>query len=392
MVSNMDATSETKKRKPKGEGSLFQRKDLYWVFQIRHAGETHTEFLGTTDANKAVKLANAARKKIKGDISHASPKAAGNGVLVSAIIEDYIEYANEHLKSGSIIEQVLRANFLDHSIAQRKASSITTADLKRYKEQREAVGAKPATIKNELSYLRAAFFRARDEHTPPKISAVPHFPIPAVDNTRTGFLEFEHYEALLSELPDSVKLAFVIAYHVGDRKGELLNIDLEQVQLEDGFIVLDPNDVKNATGRNLPIYGDMEKWLKWQLGIRAKLKPDHTKLFFWHPGDVVIGHGGNRKEPGSPIHDFRASWNSAVERMVTKTGQKQYAGLLFHDLRRSAVRNMVQKAGIPEVQAMKISGHKTASMLHRYNIVARQDVAEAGKKLNAWMAGRRNSA
>jgi hypothetical protein len=46
---------------------------------------------------------------------------------------------------------------------------------------------------------------------------------------------------------------------------------------------------------------------------------------------------------------------------------------------------MIQKAKIPEAQAMKISGHKTTGMLYRYNIVARQDVADAGKRLDAWM-------
>jgi integrase len=144
-------------------------------------------------------------------------------------------------------------------------------------------------------------------------------------------------------------LAFVVAYHVGDRKSELVNLDMEQVQLEDGFIVLDAADTKNSTGRNLPIYGDMDKWLRWQLEIRNALKPNHTKLFFWHAKDCGINHGGNRVAPGSPMKDFRSSWNSAVVRMVAVTGAKEYTSLLSHDLRRSAVRNMVQKARIPEV-------------------------------------------
>lgn len=356
------------------------------MFQVRHKGQRRTEFLGAVDEKDAEKKAKAVKLRIMGNLIHeTSHPATLSTVQVAEIVQDYIDYALEKLKAGKIIKLTLTAHILNIPLSKRKAASITTADLSAYAKLRSNQGAKPATVRNELSYLRAAFNYAKKKTTPPKVAEVPYFPIPKVSNTRTGFLEMEYYDALLEELPASLKLAFVIAHHVGIRKGELLGIRLDQVQLEDEFIVLDAADTKNGTGRHLPIHGDMKKWLSWQLEIRAKLQPRHDKLFFWHPTDVALGHGGCRVSPGAPIRNFTASWRAAVSRMVAKTDAKQHAGLLFHDLRRSAVRNMVQKAKIAQVQAMKISGHLDPTVFNRYNIVARDDVAEAGRQMGAWM-------
>jgi integrase len=101
---------------------------------------------------------------------------------------------------------------------------------------------------------------------------------------------------------------------------------------------------------------------------------------------------------GKPIKSIKEARQTACvavglgkkeERSVKKDkkGRKRkadrYEGLLFHDLRRSAIRNLV-RSGVPERVAMQISGHKSRSTFDRYNIVSEADLEQAARSLDAF--------
>ena len=182
----------------------------------------------------------------------------------------------------------------------------------------------------------------------------------------------EDFKTILDCMPDSLKLFFILAFCYGCRAGELIKLRWKQVNFRSGHIEL----LKSKFGeRNAPFYDQVKEALLKQLEVRKAQCPNCEYVLFWHQVDI---DGKVRKVPGDKLNEFRKSWDKAL----TKAGQ---ARLLRHDLRRTAIRNMVQYAGLTEREAMVISGHVTTATFQRYNIVSLKGIKESGAKMNAWL-------
>jgi len=60
----------------------------------------------------------------------------------------------------------------------------------------------------------------------------------------------------------------------------------------------------------------------------------------------------------------------------------QRTGLVSHDFRRSAVRNLIN-SGVDTATAMKITGHRTLHVFLRYNIISTGQLHEAMDKVTS---------
>jgi integrase len=90
---------------------------------------------------------------------------------------------------------------------------------------------------------------------------------------------------------------------------------------------------------------------------------------------MVAEERGGTKKP-EPILSITKAWRNACRAAGV-------AGRIPHDLRRTAVRNLV-RSGVPESVAMKLTGHKTRSVFERYKITSAEDLRDAVSKLDAF--------
>jgi integrase len=112
--------------------------------------------------------------------------------------------------------------------------------------------------------------------------------------------------------------------------------------------------------------------LETQLAEHKKLKKaGHIcPNVFWR---MVADERGGVKKPRAILR-FEKEWKHAVEAAGCP-------GRIPHDLRRTAVRNLV-RAGIPQTVAMSLTGHKTDSVFRRYDIVSAIDLKDAARRLD----------
>jgi integrase len=241
-----------------------------------------------------------------------------------------------------------RWKHLEPVFGQRKAREVNESAIAHYSAQRLTAGATPATVQRELSCLRRMFRLGLKQHL---LTTIPTFEQIEQNgkNARQGFFEDVDFQKVCAVLPIHLQVLTTVAYWTGARKGELLKLQWRHVDLKSGKVQLEAGMVKSKHARSFFLPPDalaaLQRWRRvtteWELKNQCKVP-------------TVFHLNGN------PIRDFRGAWDHAFE--VAGVARK-----LFHDLRRSSVRNYV-RSGVPKSVCRSISGHLTDSIFDRYDI------------------------
>ena len=283
--------------------------------------------------------------------------------LRAGLLANYIERGNRSLTtradgSETVVGLAQLDEFFGFSREHAGPSvvAINTDTARNFVKQRKAEGVGNAVINRSLACLRRMLKIAQEDK---RIQDVPVIRLLKEPPARRNFVTNEQFSRLAESLPLDLRPLVAFLYFCGVRIGEALAVTWEQVDWKAGVIRL--HETKNDEPRMVPLPSVLRKLL-------ASREPKAGKVF-----DAT----NLRKEW------MRACAASGLGRMITVAGREydpRYEGLTIHDLRRSAVRNLVQ-AGNAESLVMRISGHRTRSVFDRYAIASEGDLTTAMEKV-----------
>ena len=324
------------KRVPKSES---------WVAQYYVNGQRFRKSTGTSIKTKAEAiLRDWLRGAEHGEKAAPQTQRLTYAELRADLLKHYAEKQRKSLKmrrDGTPYLFPLTA--LDNFFNGRRVNDIDRETASAFIADRRAAKKCNSTINSSLRLLIRMFSLARDNA---KLTAVPKFEL-LKEKSRQGFLPPEAFQKLFDATPANLQPMLLLLYHSGVRVGEAERIKWTAVNLDAATITLLQGETKNDESRILPLSDSL-------VTLLSRVKQREGRVF---PSKRAI--------------------QAAFPKACKAAGIE---GLMVHDLRRSAVRNLMN-AGVQQAVAMKISGHRDASVFQRYNIVDTNQTADAMQRV-----------
>ena len=343
----------------------------YWVVYRLPDGKQRAEYIGISLDDAKDIDAERRSQKAKGGLPYKSR------ITFEELKEWYVSL--EKIKVLASYRQVcigLRRFCSGYGASQ--VNQLKAVDLENLQMKRKAEGLADSTIDDEIGHVRTMVIKAFDNDIvggePLKAFKRTKKLLKRNSNARDRVLSPDEYQRLYDAAAAHLKPIIATGYYTGMRRGEILGLTWDQVDMGEGFIHLAAEETKDGEARDIPICEDLKKILR---RLPRALHLPNVFLFTrkLKTRDEVIQR---------PVKDIQRAMHEACKEAGIVWGKNVKGGFIFHDLRHTFNTNM-RKAGVPESVIMSITGHSTRQMFDRYNKIDSEDKTTGVEKLRYFL-------
>ena len=334
---------------------IYQRGAVWWV-KLKWQGQVIRKSSGETSRSKAESFERLLIKKLSLEslkIEHGMKepeKAEGASVLFSEAWERYMAEEAPLKAKGTHDRAIQAAKRFLPVMGGLALTEITPKVLNKYKVKRITDGVCLATVAKELRFVQRVFSLCKGEWELIKQTPFDGFEIPAANKERVSYLQPGQLEKLLAASPEWLRPIILLAMHTGIRRGNLADLEWEQVDMEQRTLIL--YDTKNGHPVTIPLGETACNILK---DLRRSNKG----------GKYVFPHSTKQEMPKLITRAFTRARN--------KAGLKKFR---FHDLRHDFATRLV-KSRVDLYRVGKLLAHNDVRMTKRYAHLDVEDLRSA---------------
>lgn len=332
---------------------LYERPNSpYWQAEIEVCGTTKRVSTGVVcEPRKRREAEQAARRKAE-ELEQDAIREGG--LTLKTAFEKFLVQKKFKPKSRTFYEGCA-ATLIASIGANTPITSIDERTLSRFIERRRDEGCGDTGIRNCLAVLSSLLSTSKAWEKGVKTNVVRNFDkrgILSPNKVRMRYLRESEYTKIMKACDDpELRLFILLAVQTGMRKDELLRLRWNEVDLENGEIILFEERNKNSRTREVPLTEEALELLK---NTQSRT---HAEWVFYNRSTRT-----HRK-------DMYDAWN----RLRTKLGLKD---VVIHGFRHTFASWSLQH-GIAEKAVMDLMGHTTNSMTKRYSKSSKESLREA---------------
>ena len=358
--------------RPSYDGNGF----TYYLLYTDETGKRRQKSLGHADKRKAE------RQRAKFERHLRMGQVEPRSLTLKELLEDYLERTRTQIEESTALSAAYRMKDLIAAVGNIRSDAVTYRHAERFQQYCMDKGLSPASANTHIKMVKRIFSLAvkRGQLEKNPFDGIPLLKVP---RGMVRLVTEKEFRRILSAAEDPIwEARILLAKTSGLRRGEILNLTINDVEVAKEKIIVQPKSdtpctwrwvVKDKERREAPL---VEKAAKLLIILQENMPDGHPYFFltserYQNLMQLKATSGLIDRVAKCPDNNFRRNWN-----VICKHAGVENA--TFHDLRATCVTEWFEQGMMPH-EIQRLAGHSSIETTMKYYVGFRETMIDRAR-------------